>query len=173
MNLTSLLFALLILFSGAPDSDKTVYLVRHAETCTEPARDPELTGPGEKRALDLARVMTHIDLGAIYSTPLKRTLATASPVADEKGLSITVTDLTSGFLERMADEIRASEATHILVSGHSNTTPTVVNLLTGSSLENLDETEFDRLYIVTIREDGSADYQILRYGDASAGKEVC
>ena len=49
----------------------------------------------------------------------------------------------------------------------------MVNLLTGSNLENLDDGEFDRLYIVTIREDGSADYQILRYGDESAGKEVC
>ncbi|MBT4052738.1 MAG: histidine phosphatase family protein [Bacteroidetes Order II. Incertae sedis bacterium] len=173
MTLTSLLFSLLILFSTAPNPDKTVYLVRHAETCTEPDRDPELTNPGQKRATDLVRVLSDIDLSVIYSTPLKRTLATAGPIATEKGITITTTDLASGFLERLADEIRGSDAVNILVSGHSNTTPTMVNLLTGSNLENLDDGEFDRLYIVTIREDGSADYQILRYGDESAGKEVC
>ena len=158
---------------GALNPDKIVYLVRHAETCTEPARDPELTPPGVERADYLVRMFSEIDLGAIYSTPLKRTLATAQPVADDTGLSISVTDLTSGFLDRLADEIRASDARFILVSGHSNTTPTMVNLLTGSELENLDEGEFDKLFIVTLRDDGSASYQILHYGAESAGKEVC
>lgn len=157
-----------------PDQDnKTVYLVRHAEKCTEPSDNPGLTPEGKQRAIELARVLQDIPVDAIYSTPLERTLDTVRPLALEKGLDIRETPIQSGFLDAMVDGIMASEARHIVISGHSNTTPRVVNLLAGTSFADLEETEYDRLYIVHLSGAGESSVSILRFGPPSSGSIAC
>ena len=162
------------LFTDVPDQDasKTVFLVRHAETCLEPARNPELTGFGVQRAEELVRLFSDVALDEIYSTPLLRTQATAAPIASQQGLDVILTTLESGFLERLSESIKASSAQTILVSGHSNTTPALVNMLAGTEYESLDETVFDKLFVVTMTHDG-ASVHILRYGLPSGTKEAC
>ncbi len=176
MKLAAFLLALLTLFTPKAEGisdDKTIFLVRHAEKCTEPARDPDLTEFGKQRAQALVRVLMDVELDAIYSTPFKRTLNTARPVAQMHGVKIIETPAESGFMEAMVKRIKAGEAHNILISGHSNTTPAVVNLLGGTAYENLDESEYDRLYIVVLQEDGSASVSILRYGAPSGPSEAC
>lgn len=152
---------------------KTVYLVRHAEKCAEPSDDPGLTEEGQMRAQELVRVMTDVAVDAIYSTPFTRTRDTVRLLATAKGIDITETPIRSGFLEALADDIRASSAQYIVVSGHSNTTPRVVNLLAGTSFDDLEETEYDRLYVVHLQEDGQASVTVLRFGAASGTQGGC
>ena len=53
----------------------------------------------------------------------------------------------------------------ILVAGHSNTTPKLVELLGGNPGPPIDEkTEYDRLYVVVLGADGAVTTTLLRYG---------
>lgn len=155
-----------------PESpDKVVYLVRHAEKCTEPADDPALTPFGQERARDLARTLQDVPFQAIYSTPLQRTRDTVEPLSEALGLPIVETPISQGFLEALADSIRASDAARILVSGHSNTTARMANLLAGTELPDLAETQYDRLFVVHL--DGTPTVDVLRYGAESGSTESC
>lgn len=153
------------------DEDKTVILVRHAEKCTEPSDNPGLTPLGKERALELVRTLTDFQVDAIYSTPFDRTRETVRPLSEERGVDITETPIQAGFMEAMVESIRASEHKLIVVSGHSNTTPRVVNLLAGTEFADLEETEYDRLYLVHLPEEGAASVTILRYGPESGPSE--
>lgn len=154
-------------------SDKIVFLVRHAEMCLDQGSNPNLSSYGQERARELARVLVDVNLEKIYSTPFNRTLQTATPISQSQELEINQVEVATGFLESLADQIKTSEAATILVAGHSNTTPRLVNLLVGTELSDLEETEFDRLYIVTLHADGSASYSVLRYGGPSEKPSIC
>lgn len=156
---------------GTRSADKTVYLVRHAEKCTEPSDNPGLTTLGRERAAALDRAFQDVEVDAIYSTPFERTLRTVAPLSERHGIEIAEVPIRSGFLEDLAGTIKASTARFIVVSGHSNTTPRMVNLLAGTEYDDLDESEYDRLYIVHLPSEGSASVSILRYGPESGPPE--
>lgn len=145
----------------APQPDATYYLVRHAEK-TKAKKDPALTMAGEKRAQDLAVRLKNVSLTKIYSSDYKRTRDTAAPVAAAKGLETIIynpRDL-DGFSKSLLNE-----KGHILVVGHSNTTPGLSELLGGEAGEPIIEaTEYDRLYVLKRRGNDVAG-QIERYGD--------
>jgi len=71
-------------------------LVRHGETDTNKARlalgqaDVELNEHGRWQAQRLAISLKNEPIGAIYSSPLKRALATAEPIASSHGLQVQV-----------------------------------------------------------------------------------
>ena len=65
-----------------------VYVVRHAEKAGD-APDADLSPPGRVRAQVLNWMMRDIELQAVYSTNVSRTMNTVSPVAKAKGLKIT------------------------------------------------------------------------------------
>lgn len=73
-------------------------LVRHGETDTNKARlalgqaDVELNEHGRWQAQRLAASLKNEPIAAIYSSPLKRTLATAEPIASSHGLEVQVDD---------------------------------------------------------------------------------
>jgi len=146
---------------------KTIILVRHAEKCSEPAGDPELTSLGLERADALRRTLTDVGVEAMYSTPLKRTLQTVQGLAEDHGLETIETPIAAGFLERLAETILSSAESVVVVSGHSNTTTRMVNLLAGTEYPDLDESEYDRLFIVHIPTSGSPEVTALRYGPPS------
>lgn len=157
---------------AAPElQDKVVYLVRHAEKCTEPADNPALTPEGQERARALARTLQDVPFKAIYSTPLRRTLDTVEPLASALGLPVLETPIREGFLEALADSIRASGNDRILVSGHSNTTARLANLLAGSEFPDLDESQYDRLFVIHLGKTTQVD--VLRYGAESGSTVSC
>ena len=73
-------------------------LVRHGETDTNKARlalgqaDVELNEHGRWQAQRLAVSLKREPIAAIYSSPLKRTLSTAEPIASSHGLEVQVDD---------------------------------------------------------------------------------
>jgi len=159
--LTALLSALLLTSCGRgpdsagdlpanPDRMFTIFLVRHAEKVTDPGgeiENPPLSDCGTARAKALATQLRHVDLERIYSTSYRRTLDTARPVAAKRGLGIEAYDPASlkAFSMKLLD--RGQNA---LVVGHSNTTAVLAGLLAGEAGEDFDESEYDRLYLVTV-----------------------
>lgn len=146
---------------NAPEPDATYYLVRHAEKVLD-VKNPPLTAEGEARAKALKSIMSDVPLTAIYSTDYIRTQATAAPTAADKNLTVMSYDPRD--LEGFAAKL-LTETGHILVSGHSNTTPQLAEAMGAEPGEPIIEaTEYDRLYIIT-RRGNEISGQITTYGD--------
>lgn len=154
----------------------TVALVRHAEKAAEPADDPPLTAEGARRAVELARVLGAAEVTHLFSTPLERTRQTLAPLAAARGLEVAdyePRDLR-GLAQRLQDLPPGSFA---VVSGHSNTTPALYELLGGEArgLEDspygklLAHDAYDRLFLVTLAAEAKGEVTPraafeLRYG---------
>ncbi|HIF07621.1 MAG TPA: hypothetical protein EYQ64_11935 [Gemmatimonadetes bacterium] len=136
-----------------------VYLVRHAEKLDD-STDPPLTEVGRERAQLLSEILQDAGLTHIHTTDYQRTRDTAAPIADRLGLELRLYD--AGELEAFSDRLRATPGRH-LVTGHSNTTPSLVRFLGGDSTDIPDH-EHDRLYILTLNPDWTAGTILLRYG---------
>ncbi len=143
-----------------------VYLVRHAEKADGGA-DPALTERGIARAAVLADLLSDSGITHIYSSDFIRTRDTTEPLAGRLGLETLIYDARD--LVGMASRLRNTPGRH-LVSGHSNTTPRLVELLGGDPHTPIDEaSEYDRLYIVTLLPGGGASSVLLRYGELWGG----
>ncbi len=143
----------------------TIFLVRHAEPYFPPYEEeppnPHLNYAGQERAKKLMLKLRDISIDRIYSTERFRTIETVRPLADLKKLSIIPYHYKN--LEGLAGEILANPGTHV-ISGHSNTTTEVVELLGGDPGEPINNmSEFDRLYMLVISNRRVLTYQ-LRYG---------
>jgi len=138
-----------------------VYLVRHAEKELD-VKNPPLSRAGVSRSIELMHYLANVPLDAIYSTDYRRTLETAEPISTLFRMNIEHYDPSD--LPAFANELKAQFGV-ILVVGHSNTTPQLVELLGGDSVSEINEaSEYDRLYHVIFEDDGSVESTLLRYG---------
>ncbi|GAB5525589.1 MAG: phosphoglycerate mutase family protein [Roseivirga sp.] len=162
-----LLFFVLIVLSCsqtsfAQEQLTTFVLIRHAEKANDGTRDPGLTAEGDARAERLKELFKNADLAAIYSTPYKRTRSTVAPLA--KATSIEVKEYNprgTGFLN---DIMKDHAGGTIVISGHSNTTPFVANALLGSDkFKQLDESEYNKIFVVTVSALGKGTVTMLNY----------
>lgn len=143
----------LIASGSAQALDATFYLVRHAEKQDDGTRDPALTEAGTKRAQTIADMLKTVDLTAVYSTNYKRTRSTAQPTAKQAGLELKFYDPRQ--LEAFADKLKTLSGNFLIV-GHSNTTPVLAGALTGQAMEEIQHHQYDRIYIVTVSDEGEA-----------------
>ena len=146
----------------------TVIFVRHAEKATIPADNPGLNEAGKRRAAELARQLVDADVIAgidvVYSTSYRRTEETVQPVASALNLPITPYDASN--TETIMDEIvREHKGKIILVVGHSNTVPALIgNMGASKNVPEINETEYDNIYIVSVPWFGKTKTIRLRYG---------
>lgn len=152
------------LASIIPDSVTTFICVRHAEKQLN-IKNPDLTPEGVKRAADLADILEGVSLDAIYSTDYKRTLSTARPTSINHKLKIQ--SYHPGDLKQfVADQLEVNHKKTVLVVGHSNTTPEVVNILTGDKKhEMISEKIYDNLYVVVYYSVERVEVKHLKFGD--------
>lgn len=131
----------------ADPGPQVIYLVRHAEKADDDPRDPILTDEGKTRAVALADRLASRGIERVLSTDYTRTRDTAYPLASRLGLKVDPYDPRDlhGVAEDVLDDGRTA-----LVVGHSNTTPGLVEALGGEPGEAIDESEYDRLYEITI-----------------------
>lgn len=144
------------------DKTTSIYFVRHAEK--EKNKDnPSLTEEGKTRANRLAKMLQDIPLSAIYSSDYKRTKETAEPSANQQNLEITLYNPSD--LESTAQNLIANnEGKNVLVVGHSNTTPALINIMSPSQkAAPIEESEYDNLYILNINTFGTTNLIQLRY----------
>ena len=140
----------------------TVFIVRHAEKGPE-VPDPSLVEAGKVRAAELARVLGDAKVTALFSTEFKRTQETVSPIA--AALHLTPRQLLARDVDALVAELRAlPPGSRALVATHSNLIHVLVQRLTGETMPQLTDLDYDRLVIATVtgKEKGTA--VILRYG---------
>jgi broad specificity phosphatase PhoE len=155
-------------WQSPPADGLLLVVVRHAEKASAEARDPDLSAAGQVRAQALAERLRELPLAAVYATPFRRTQLTAWPSAETQGIEVEVRD----FVSRNPDEdalalretlLREHRGEAVLVVGHSNTVPAIVEALSGQDAEAMPETEYDRLSLIRIESDGRAELRVERY----------
>ena len=145
MRIKFLSICLLLMLISTSDA-ATFYLLRHAEKQT--GDNPELTVQGQKRAGRVAKLLSLSDIQAVYSTDYQRTRQTAEPIAQVKNLPVQLYNPKS--LKQFAQKLIDLNENAIIV-GHSNTTPELVNLLSGQTVPAMDEGTFNLIYqVITI-----------------------
>jgi len=142
-------------FTGEQDPITTIFLVRHAEKVDDGSADPALTPAGAARADELADLLRHVKLDAIYSTPYIRTKQTVLPTAKEKGLEVKF--YKPGEEDFLKKVLQAFSGGTVLIVGHSNTIPGLANELAGQSdFSDLDDATYDNLFIACVPTEGKA-----------------
>lgn len=169
MRSTFLVLAALCLFARCaprampPPTHTTVFIVRHAEKQDASDPDSRLSAAGHARARELADRLKDEDVRYIYATTKVRTQETVAPLAQLRGITPVVLDPYA--LEELAVGIRTlAPGSAVLVAGHSNSVPDIVQRLSGQAVEAIPEHCFDRLYKVTMPRDGAATLEVLRFG---------
>ena len=140
-------------------AETVVVLVRHGEKVDE-SRDADLSAAGRARAQALAAMLKDAGVDTVYSTGYIRTRETARPLAELISKPIQVYD--GDELQAFAKDLRA-RGERALVVGHSDTTPELVQLLGGEPGSPIASDEYDRLYILTLSEDGKTSTTLLRF----------
>ena len=159
------LFVILLLFittiSFAQEAT-TFILVRHAEKASDGTKNPALTDEGIARANKILSMFKEADITAIYSTDYKRTKMTVAPIAEAKKMEITSYDPRK--LEDFTLMLKDIVGGTVIISGHSNTTPTLANLLLGEEkFEQFDEADYGNLLIITMADNGKPALLHIRY----------
>jgi broad specificity phosphatase PhoE len=146
-RLTGLLFAALLAFSAAPAFAMDILVLRHAEKASGAGSDPGLALAGQER---------------VYATRYRRAIETARPAAEAAGVVVRIYDPSRP--DELIAKICALPAdSRVLVVGHSNTVPPLVQQLSGLAVEEMPESEYDRWMLVHIDGNGRASLQIDRY----------
>lgn len=151
-----------------PADGLLVLVVRHAEKAQDDPRDPSLSAAGQARARALVQRLGPLRLAAVYATPYLRTRQTAAPSAESQVLEVSVRAFASRDPDQDAQALREEllrdhRGEAVLVVGHSNTVPAIVEALSGVAAEAMPEDEYDRLSCVWVRGDGSAELRVERY----------
>lgn len=144
----------------AQSAPTVVFLVRHAERAEDGTSDPPISEVGQDRARLLAQMLRDVHLTHVHTTDFRRTRATGGPTAEASGLEMALYDPDD--LDGFADRLRATPGRH-LVLGHSNTTPQLVEALGGDPHGDIDELEYDRLYVMTLTP-GEPNTVLIRFG---------
>ena len=140
----------------------TIILLRHAEKDTTQSSatiikaDPPLTKVGEARAESLLTVLKDYQPDIIYSTNYTRTKSTVMPLAKKYAKEIVIYNPSD--LAKFAEELRLQKGKTIVVAGHSNTTPALVNaLLKQNKYEALPDSVYNKFFIVTLTDSSITD----------------
>jgi broad specificity phosphatase PhoE len=146
-------------FAQSESNITTVILVRHAEKGTTPQDNPVLTDAGKTRAAHLAEMLSNAGVQAIYTSQFERTKLTAEPIAKKLAIDATVIDAAKS--DEFAKAIRTKNVGQtVLVVGHSNSLPEIIHALGGPEIPELDDLEYDSLFVLSVP--GSGESKLLK-----------
>ena len=151
-RLPFLAFVMLSLLLACPmvtaEEGRSIFLIRHAEKQLDGIRDPSLTKKGVLRAENISKQLKNRNIKTIYSTNYKRTRQTAIPLSKLLEIGLALYDPSQ--LEAFAKQVLSGEG-NVLIVGHSNTTPQLVELLGGNSQGPMAETVYNRIYQLVVK----------------------
>lgn len=128
----------------------TFYFIRHAEKDrSDPENsDPELNQKGLGRAMHWAEILGDVSLDAVYTTDFERTSMTAAPASVKNDITVQFYDpKTINIAQFKADNL----GKNVLVVGHSDSTPDLVNIMIGEEkYAEMEDTDNGSLFIVQL-----------------------
>jgi broad specificity phosphatase PhoE len=163
----------LFLFGLPAEAAEIIFIVRHAERETGQGDDP-LSAAGRARAERLATMLRDAGITHVFTSDRRRTVETGAPVARGAMIMSFVIALPESApsggdpAQRQVDltvqSVKEAPAfSRVLIVGHSNTVPLLLKALGVTEAITLPDTEFDNLFIVTLRGSGAPAFARLRY----------
>ncbi|MBX3241920.1 MAG: histidine phosphatase family protein [Chitinophagaceae bacterium] len=139
-----------------------VILVRHAEKADDGTKDPPLSEAGKNRAVRLAKILSDIVADALYATPYKRTKETLAPLSN--ALKIPVSTYPPPGMEAIEKMVHTSPGKTIVIAGHSNTIPPIVNrLIREQKFPELEESEYGKIWVLLFDGERLLDCSVYNY----------
>jgi broad specificity phosphatase PhoE len=136
-------------------AQRAVIVVRHAEKASQTEKDPELSLSGEDRAIALTRFLRGTKVDAIFTSEMKRTQATAAPLARQRALKPEV--INADDVAGLVAKVRAlPKDAVVVVVGHSNTIPTILKQLGIPDDVKIRDDEYHRVFIVVQEGEGKS-----------------
>ena len=146
-RLVPLVFALLLAacaFIAPIQPASTFYVMRHLHT-PEGVEDPELTPEGQNYAQRLADFFAASPPATIFVSNTKRAQQTAAPLAARLGIAPRIYDPRD--TRFLVTEIM-KEPPPVLIVGHSNTVPDIVQALSGRRSKELTHKDFGDIWVI-------------------------
>ena len=139
-------------------AEVTVYVIRHGEKQMVEGdaamkEDPPLSPAGQMRAMGLAKDIPVSDLDAIYVTRTKRSYDTASAVIAVTGLEPIYYPPRD--VDGLVTRLRKRHGESVLVVGHSNTIPALLQGLGVQEPLEISEDQYGDLWVVTVAASGT------------------
>jgi DNA-binding winged helix-turn-helix (wHTH) protein/broad specificity phosphatase PhoE len=136
-----------------------IYIMRHTEKADDVTEDPLLSEAGKIRAQYWKQVLANVEIDQIYSTDLKRTVETAEILAENYQIKPEFYYPLSFDIVNFITEVQGQK---VLIIGHSNTIPDMVNRLIGeSTYPPMSHTDYDKLFVITINANGDTSSSLL------------
>jgi len=132
---------------------KSVFIIRHLQKGE--GADPSLTIEGAANAQRLAAMLADKNITAVFATPTRRAIETAEPLARELGISVTPYDASD--TAALVGAVAATPGS-VLIVGHSNTVPDLVQLFGGARPAALSELDYGTVFAV------DADHRVTSFG---------
>src|SRR5437667_6208314 len=92
----------------------TIILVRHGERANQAADSP-LSDAGFARAKELARILSDVNLNAIYATQFVRTQETVAPLAAARNLRPVIINTGDAYAHELVNDILTHHAGQTVV----------------------------------------------------------
>lgn len=149
-------------FSQQNEEITRIIIIRHAEKNDDGTKNPSLSAEGKLRAERLNKMLNEFKIDKLYATPYARTTETIQPIATERKLEINKYSASDKDFSK--NTISNERGKTIVIAGHSNTCPALVNtLIKEEKYKELDENEYGKLWILTFRNEQPADCILLNY----------
>jgi broad specificity phosphatase PhoE len=105
-----------------------------------------------------AEILKDVPLNAIYTTDFERTNMTAAPAAVKQDITVQYYDPEELDIEQFLADNRGN---NVLVVGHSNSTPALVNKIIGEEkYGQMDDYDNGSLFIVQIKGDSTTEIRL-------------
>jgi broad specificity phosphatase PhoE len=147
---------------AAAQPARSVILVRHAERAGGASPEVGISEAGRCRAEVLAGMLADAGVRQIFTSEVGRTQQTAAPLA--KKLNLTPEVVLAKEVDVLVAKLRSGPAgATVLVVGHSNTVPDIIQGLGGGAVAPIADGEYDRLFVVTLNGPNQATVVTLHY----------
>ncbi len=148
--LGGLLAVVVLAWAVLSASTTTVYVVE-AETIVDGSKDPPLTASGQARAQQLRDVFGRggagLGIDGVVVSHLRSSQETARPLADARGIPVVVID-AGGPAEAAHRAIHDFRGGRVLIIGHADTVPAIVESLSGQTVPAVDDDRTFTVYVV-------------------------
>jgi phosphohistidine phosphatase SixA len=147
-----------------------IIVLRHADKLSPP--NDGLKPQGIERAELLARMLADSGLTVAFCSEFKRTAQTLQPLKERLGSALSVKSIAidgpggeDAHVQDIVAVVKSLPAdTGVIIVTHSNTVDRIIKNLGGGTVKPLEETEFDKLFILFANPPGAAGLVKLNYG---------
>ena len=146
--------------ASAQQNNRTIFLVRHAEPASA-APVASLSASGEKRAQCLAQTLADSGIKQIYVSDAKRAQQTAAPLAAQ--LRLKPSEIATKDISKTVRNLLYGGTGNTLFIGDGDMLPLIVQRLQAGKVSAISDSEFDRLFVISVAEGSSAPAATLRY----------